>query len=301
MQGKKILVTGLTGQVAFPVAMALVKDNEVWGAARFADPDRRKDLEAQGIRCVTIDLANPDFSQLPADFDYVLNFAVYKGAEENFDDDIRGNAEAVGLLMSHCRKAKAFLHCSTTGVYEDQGHEMLTEKSELGDNHRVMMKTYSIAKISAEAVVRYAAREFKLPTIICRLNVPYGTGGGWPYMHLQMLKHNSPIAVHVNKPSLFAPIHEEDIVRTIPGLLNAASVPARIVNWAGSETVSIEEWCEYLGELVGVKPEFVYTDKVLGSVLVSNAEMLKLAGPTQVTWKDGLRRMVETKNPEWLV
>jgi len=32
------------------------------------------------------------------------------------------------------------------------------------------MKTYSISKICAEAVVRFAAREFNLPTIICRLN-----------------------------------------------------------------------------------------------------------------------------------
>ena len=299
--GKKILITGLTGQVAFPVAVALVKTNEVWGAARFADVERRKELEAQGIRCVTIDLANPDFSELPGDFDYVLNFAVYKGAEQNFDEDIRGNAEAVGLLMSHCRKAKAFLHCSTTGVYEYAGHALLGEDAELGDNHRPIMKTYSIAKISAEAVVRFAAREFNLPTIICRLNVPYGSGGGWPYMHLQMLKFNSPIYLHSDKPNLFAPIHEEDIVRSIPGLLSAASVPAKIVNWAGNETVSIEDWCNYMGELIGAQPQFVYTDKTIGSVLVSNAEMQRIAGPTQVQWRDGIRRMIETKNPEWLV
>src|SRR6185436_18152448 len=97
--GKKILVTGLTGQVAFPVARAFAKNNEVWGAARFSDAERRIELEKEGIRCVAIDLANPDFSELPNDFDYVLNFAVYKGAEQDFDDDIRGNAEAVGLLM----------------------------------------------------------------------------------------------------------------------------------------------------------------------------------------------------------
>jgi len=118
---------------------------------------------------------------------------------------------------------------------------------------------------------------------------------------LQMLKFNSPIYLHSDKPNLFAPIHEEDIVRSIPGLLSAASVPAKIVNWAGNETVSIEDWCNYMGELIGAQPQFVYTDKTIGSVLVSNAEMQRIAGPTQVQWRDGIRRMIETKNPEWLV
>ena len=299
--GKKILVTGLTGQVAFPVAKALANANEVWGAARFGDAERRAELEHSGIRCVAIDLANPDFSELPNDFDYVLNFAVYKGAAENFDEDIRGNAEAVGLLMSHCRKAKAFLHCSTTGVYEYAGHKLLSEADELGDNHRVFMKTYSISKICAEAVVRFAAREFNLPTIICRLNVPYGDNGGWPYFHLMMMKNNSPIPVHSDKPNLFTLIHEQDIIDSVPALLNAADVPAKIVNWAANETVSIEDWCAYMGELTGTQPQFLYTEQTLGSVAVSNAELQKIAGPTKVYWKDGLRRMIESKNPEWLV
>ena len=37
----------------------------------------------------------------------------------------------------------------------------------------------------------------------------------------------------------------------------AASVPATIVNWAGDEPVSAQEWCAYLGELVGIEPDIV--------------------------------------------
>ena len=33
----------------------------------------------------------------------------------------RTNGEGVGLLMSHVRKVKGFLHCSTTGVYQPNG------------------------------------------------------------------------------------------------------------------------------------------------------------------------------------
>ena len=44
-----------------------------------------------------------------------------------------------------------------------------------------MAPTYSISKIGAEVVARFAAKEFGLPTIITRLNTPYGSNGGWPY------------------------------------------------------------------------------------------------------------------------
>jgi UDP-glucuronate 4-epimerase len=205
------------------------------------------------------------------------------------------------LLMSHCRRAKGFLHCSTTGVYEADDHNPFTEESPLGDNHRVMMPTYSISKIGAEVVVRFAAREFNLPTIITRLNTPYGSNGGWPYYHLLMIKKGVSIPVHSNKPSQYTLLHQDDINRTVTGLVESASVPARIVNWSGQQHVAIEEWCAYLGELIGVEPKFDYTDKTLETVMTDNARMRELVGPAEVDWKVGLRRMVEDRHSDWLV
>jgi len=300
LEAKKILVTGPTGQVALPLTLSLAEKNEVWGIARFSNPDAKQALEDKGVRCEVTDLVAGDFNALPDDFDYVLNLAVSRASEPDFDTDLRANAESAGLLMAHCRSAKAFLHCSSTAVYEADGHEIFHEASPLGDNHRCMMPTYSIAKISAEAVVRFAAREFDVPTVIARLNTPYGNNGGWMYYHLEMMKHGVEIPVHTNKPSLYTPIHEDDIFATLPGLLAAASVPAQIVNWCGQEHVSIEEWCGYLGELTGLEPKFKYLDSTLESVQSDNSRMRELAGEAQVAWRDGLRRMVEAKRPEYL-
>ena len=299
MQDKKILVTGPTGQVADPVARAFAKYNEVWGVARFSDPEKRKSLESDGIQCVALDLEAGDFSLLPDDFDYVLNFAVVKTSD--FAHDLRCNGESTGFLMSHCRRARAFLHCSTTGVYQPKGHDAITEDDDLGDNHRVMMPTYSIAKIAAEVVVRFAAREFKLPTIITRLNVPYGSNGGWPWFHLVMMKNGVPIPVHMNAPSIYTPIHEEDIIAMLPGLLDAARIPARTVNLCGQEDVSIEEWCRYLGELTGLTAKFTATDQTIESVRTDSSRLGDLVGAAKVGWKDGFRRMVEVRQPDWLV
>ncbi len=299
MQGQKILVTGPTGQVAGPVALHLAADNEVWATARWTDEHKRAPFEAAGITCVKSDLGEGDFTALPEDFDYVLHFACSRTPD--FETDLRANSEGVGLLMSHCRRAKGFLACSTTGVYEADDHNPFTEESPLGDNHRVMMPTYSISKIGAEVVARFAAREFGLPTIITRLNTPYGSNGGWPYYHLQMIKSGVPIPIHTNAPSQYTLLHQDDINRTVSGLVQSASVPARIVNWSGQEHVSIEEWCGYLGGLIGIEPKFAPSDQTLESVMTDNARMRELVGPAQVDWREGLRRMVEDRHPDWIV
>ena len=55
--GKKILVTGVTGWVAGPVAAALAANgNTVYGAARFADAAQRGPVEATGVQPISIDL-----------------------------------------------------------------------------------------------------------------------------------------------------------------------------------------------------------------------------------------------------
>ncbi len=78
ISGEKILVTGVHGAVAFPLASALALDNEVWGVARFNNPQAQQGLEQAGVRCAAVNLAVGDFSALPTDFDYVVNLAVAK-------------------------------------------------------------------------------------------------------------------------------------------------------------------------------------------------------------------------------
>jgi len=295
---EKILITGPTGQVARPLALALAKDNEVWGLARFRDARARQALEAAGVRCLAVDLCEGDLREVPSDFGYVLNFGVVK--THTFDADLAGNVEGLGFLMHHCRGARAFLHCSSTAVYEPNGHEPLNEGDRLGDNHKAFgfMPTYSICKIAAEAMARYSARQHGLPTVIARLSVPYGDAGGWPLFHLEMMRRGHPIPVHTNSPSLYNPIHDDDILEQVPRLLDVASVPATTVNWAGKDAVSIEEWCTYLGELTGLEPKFQPTPRTIESVRIDTTRMHALIGATRVEWRSGMRRMLEARCPE---
>lgn len=298
LEGCRILITGPTSQVARPVVAHLALENEVVGLARFRKDEDRRAIEALGAKTAAVDLASGDFADLPRDFDYVLHFAVVKSGD--FDYDMRANAEGVGLLMSHCRGARAFLHCSTAGVYDDAGQKPICETDPLGDNHRVMMPTYSLCKIAAEAVVRTSARLFELPTVIARLSVPYGNNGGWPWFHLMMMKAGAAIPVHTDGPSRYNLLHEDDYIAMLPAMLANASVPATTINWGGSEATSIEEWTAWLGELTGLEPKLVPTDRTLRSVMLDPTRMHERVGRTRVAWRDGIRRMVEARNPELL-
>lgn len=294
-----IVVTGATGQVAVPIIEALAPHHEVVAAARFTDPAAKVRLEAAGARCVRVDLAKGELGGLPRDgVGAVLGFAVAKTGR--WPLDLRINAEAPAEVLAWCRPAR-FLHCSTTGVYAPKGHERITESDPLGDNHAVLMPTYSISKIAAEAVVRAAAREHAVPTTIARLSVPYGDSGGWPWFHLITMKSRAAVAVHVDAPSTYTPIHTDDMVAQLPALLAAAAVAPTIVNWGGSEQVSIEEWCTYLGELTGLSPTFEPTGHTLESVVADTSLLESLAGPSKVPWRDGIRRMVGALDPALLV
>ncbi|MGA7419930.1 MAG: NAD(P)-dependent oxidoreductase [Acidimicrobiales bacterium] len=301
MNGEKILIVGATGQVALPLASTLAKDNEVWGIARFSDRAARAALERAGVRCEVVDLVDPDLSALPTDFTYGLNFAIAKSGR--WTEDLDASAGAVGFLMEHCRGVKAFLHCSSTAVYEPALATVFTEDHPLGDNHRIwapsmpFMQTYSIGKIAAEAVARFGARRWNVPTTIARLSVPYGDNGGWPAAHLEMMAAGMDIPLHPERPNRFNPIHEDDVVKTLPGLLAAASVPATTVNWGGTPS-SIEEWCAEIGALTGLEPSFVETDQTISSVCVDVSRLVDLAGAPGTDLADGLRRMVTARRPD---
>jgi UDP-glucuronate 4-epimerase len=305
LSGEKILITGATGQVANPVAKALAGANEVWAAARFGDGRAREDLERSGVRCAVVDLATGDYSAVPSDITYALHFA--RASVGEWGADLDTNVGGLASLMEFCQGAKAFLHCSSTAVYQPNGNTpRFKEDDPLGDNHRVYeafmpdMQTYSNTKIAAEGVARWGARRFDLPTTIARLNVPYGSAFSWPAFHLDMMMRGRPVPVHVQAPSEYNPIHDDDILAMIPGMLAAAAIPATTVNWGGIEVVSIQEWCAYLGDLTGVEPRLFPTDQTLASVSVDTTRMEALVGTTNVRWKDGFRRLVEAKYPDKL-
>jgi UDP-glucuronate 4-epimerase len=304
--GRRILVTGVTGWVGGPLATALTQaGNDVFGAARFTDASTRAPLDAAGVSTVAVDLAGEELDDLPGDLDLVMHFAVSKSPA--FADAFRTNAEASADLMeavaSSSPHLEAFLHCSSTGVYQPHEHEPRRESDPVGDSHRRMpgMPTYSISKIAGEVLVGYQCKRLGLPTVIARLSVPYGDTYGWPLFHLMMMERGIPVPVHVDQPTSFSPIHADDIVvASLPYVLSLAATPATTVNWAGDEVVSIEDWCTYAGDLTGLIPRFAPTEATIPPIIVDTSMLAATGFRPSVTWRDGIRRLVETSRPDLL-
>ncbi len=216
------------------------------------------------------------------------------------------NAEASAELMAWaaetCPGLQAYLHCSSTGVYQPKGHEPRTEMSAVGDSHRTMpgMPTYSISKIAGEVLVGYQSKHLGVPTVIARLAVPYGDSYGWPLFHVMMMEQGIPIPVHVDQPSSYSPIHADDIVASLPYIVSVASTPATTINWAGSEVVSIEEWCGYVAELTGLTPTFEPTENTIPPIIADPSKLLATGFIPTVPWKDGIRRLITAARPELL-
>lgn len=278
--------------VGAPLTKKLAADNSLFGGARFTNTAARDDLEAAGVATVRVDLGAADFDEIPADLDYVLNFAVARS--NDWAADMAANVEGVALLMERCRGIEAFFQCSTAGVYESQGQVPLTESAPLGDSHRAAgFSTYSISKIAAEALVQHTASRIGMPTVVARLSVPYGDDFGWPTFQVMMIEHDIPIAVHPDAPSLYAPLHLDDIAASLPYLLAAASIPATVVNWGGDELVAVEDWCALIGELVGKEPVFQTDVNAIPSLPIDVSRLNDLGFHSTVGWRDGIRRLVD--------
>jgi nucleoside-diphosphate-sugar epimerase len=297
LQDQKILITGPAGQIAFPLARALARSNEVWGIARFSQPGSRERVESLGVTTRTVDLADPDFSALPSDFDYVLHLAA--SILDGFDVDtaIRINAEGTGELMSRFRNARAFLVMSSCAVYAspDDGHYAIPEGFDYGGSPQPYSTTYCVSKLAEEAVARFAAREFDLPTTIARMNVAYGDNGGLPAMLLDALRTGQPIALRPERASICSPIHEDDIISQTPALLAAASVPATLTNWGGDQAVDVRDLIALLAELSGCEARIEESEMGIHHYCLDPSRRIELAGRCRVDWKEGVRRMVQAR------
>jgi nucleoside-diphosphate-sugar epimerase len=158
---------------------------------------------------------------------------------------------------------------------------------------------YSVSKIAEEGVARYCARSFDLPITIARMGAAYSDQGGLPLWHLDAVAAAQPVQTRWD-PMPYSPIHDDDICAQLESLLDAACVPATIVNWTGDEAVSVQQWTAYFGELLGVEAKVV-VEEIPGSSIGSVGDVTKrtsITGPCKVGWRDGFRRAAEQFYPD---
>jgi nucleoside-diphosphate-sugar epimerase len=157
---------------------------------------------------------------------------------------------------------------------------------------------YSFSKVAGEAVCTWIATEFAIPLSIIRICSTYGPEGGAAADRLDAILEGRPIRIHPDQPNNYNPVYEDDYVDLGIRAMEQASVPPLVVNWAGSQTVSLEDYCRYLGELVGIDPIFEIAAAAHTPLWPDVTRMHETLGRTGVDWRAGLRRMVKARHPE---
>jgi UDP-glucuronate 4-epimerase len=288
----RVLVTGATGRVGFPVARALAAHHEVFGLARCRRDGDRARLEAAGVQPLVADVAAVDRHGLPDGITHVFHAAARLGREAqdaDWQQVFATNAEASGRLVAACAGA-AFVYCSTGSAYAYQGQRPLGEDDPPG----VHLGAYSLSKIAGEAVVRFAAGQAGSPLTIIRIFSTYGPEGGTPVNRLRRILRGEEVVLHPDAPNHYNPIYEDDYVRLAVRALQVASPDPVVVNFAGSETVTAEEYCAYLGALVGRPALIRYDPDAPWPIWPDVTRMHEVLGRTEVPWREGMRRVAES-------
>jgi len=190
--------------------------------------------------------------RLPADADVVLNFAV---AKSNRWGPTSTRTPGPRVADGPPPPRPSVLALLVDRVYKPAGHQALAEDAPLGDNHGVwsFLSTYSISKIATEAMARWGARRYQLPTTIAACRCPTAIGAAGPHPPRDGARRQ-PDRRARNAPSIYHRSRARHR-RHGPGSWRGQR-PCHRRELGGSDPVSIEEWCGYFGELTGKAPSF---------------------------------------------
>jgi nucleoside-diphosphate-sugar epimerase len=300
MTGRRVLVTGATGRMGLPIAVELARTNEVYAPARFSDPRQRQLLEAAGVRTISFDLAQSDLSPLPRSVDVVFHIgALVAPQSENpalRETVYEVNVGATGRLATRYRDCQAFVHASTGSLYAYQGERPLSEDDPYGLH--TGLETYAASKIGAEFLLRHLSREYRMPTVMLRIFSLYGPRGGAIASRIDRVARGLPVAICPGVRNVYTPIYEDDYVEKAIAAAGVAATPAEIVNFAGSEPITVQEYCEIAGEHLGKTPIFEETSAAYYPIWADTTKMRRILGPCRISMREGLRRIVEAGQGE---
>jgi nucleoside-diphosphate-sugar epimerase len=275
--------------------MELASDNDVTAVARFSGNDRdAKALEDAGARVIRFDLANPDLRPLPDEADVVFHFGAMtafprSAAEREVQMEV--NVRAAGRIALRYRTCKAFVHASAS-IYQFHGEHRLREEDPPGLITGI--ENYCASKIAAEQLLHFLSRENRIPVVMLRISSCYGPRGGSIPGRVFRVLAGEPVLIYASVPNRYCPMYETDYVEKAIASASIASVPPETINFAGSETCSIEEYCAIAAELSGKRPVLQESPDAIYPIWPDTSKMERLLGKTKVSPREGIRRLIES-------
>jgi len=293
LQGERILVTGASGLIGTAVASRLAARNHVYALARFTDPRARDGIVQAGAEPVTADLATLDPRSLP-EVDYVFHAGATlpgKGAEQSRPRTFEVNVQATGRLLRRYAGVKGFVQCSSGSVYAYQGQRPLREDDAYGLHNNI--PTYSASKIAAESLVEFLSREQGTPVATIRIFTVYGPAGGTVTGRIDLVARGEPVPVYPGGPNQQTPMYIDDAAEKAEVALTLGEVPPLVVNFAGSETASVQQYTQIAADILGTTVAHRESPTAYYPIWADVAKMHEYLGPCRVSVAEGVRRVIE--------
>lgn len=286
-----LLLTGATGLIGRHVLRSLPSSHAVRSLVR---PASRAIAPGDPVFA---DLGDPNFTScLPESIDAVIHLAQSRNFRAFPDSALevsQVNLHSTIQLAHWAREVGAthFIYASSGGVY-GTSHRAFTEDDSIPPPGP--LDYYLGTKLSSELLL--APFRNHLNIVILRFFFVYGPGQDRSMLIPRLISRvveGEPVDLSSETGIRLNPIHARDAAAAIAKSLDLSG--SATINVAGSETVSIRQLCDLIGEIVGREPRYriAAEDSEAKDLVAENARMIsELHAPT-IDLKTGLRDMTD--------
>jgi nucleoside-diphosphate-sugar epimerase len=291
-----IIILGVGGKMGPALARLAKKavekaglNKKIIGVARFSEPGLQEQLNGDGIETISADLLRDDQLQALPDIKNVLYLAGTKfGTAGKASLTWAMNAYLPGRVAEKYKNSRIVVF-SSGNVYH------LTPVANGGATEDYLPQPvgeYAQSCLGRERLFQYGASKYNTPILIYRLNYANDVSYGVLLEIAKSVKANSPVDVtmgHVNV------IWQGDANEIAIRALNHCSLPSKILNVTGPETLSVRWLAEQFGNMFGQTPAFINEEQP--TALLSNAaESFRLFGYPKTPVKRIMELLVEWIN-----
>lgn len=288
-----ILILGVGGKMG-PALAKLAKqaidkaglNKKIIGVARFSEAGLQEELNQAGVETIKADLLQDDQLQALPDAPNVLYLAGTKfGTTGNESFTWAMNAYLPGRVANKFKNSRIVVF-STGNVYH------LTPIALGGATEERIPEPvgeYAQSCLGRERVFQYFGSKNNTPILIYRLNYANDVTYGVLLEIAKSVKEKRPIDLSMGSVNV---IWQGDANEIAIRALNHCSVPAKILNVTGPETISVRWLAEQFGNMFG-QTAVVINEEQPTALLSNAAESFRLFGYPKTPLKQVMELLVE--------
>jgi len=264
-------------------------DKEVIAVSRFSEAGLQSELEREGILTYSIDLLDdPALQALPLAKNILYLAGTKFGTKGSESFTWAMNTYLPGRVAEKFRNSR-IVAFSTGNVYHLTPVKM---GGAVEGRLPEPIGEYAQSCLGRERVFEYFSSKYKTPILIYRLNYANDVTYGVLLEIALAVKEERPIDLTMGYVNV---IWQGDANEVAIRCLHHCSVPGKVLNVTGPETLPVRWVAEHFGKLLGKRP--VFESNEADTALLSNAsEACRLFGNPKVQVNDMMELLVEWIN-----